>query len=68
MEDKSILIVQKAVLEAISKQDIDEFDKAELILNLFHFLDIDKYEVSRDILIRCQNEINVAAEEKRLKR
>lgn len=44
MDKKSLEIIRSKVLEVVSNTEIDLIDKMELILNLYHFLDPEKYE------------------------
>ena len=44
MTKESLEIIREKVLEVVSNTEIDLIDKMEIIINLYHFLDPDKYE------------------------
>jgi len=59
MEKKSLLIIQKTVLEAvnnINSPDVSQGDKVEALLNLSLLLDERFYNRAIEILMRHQNE------------
>lgn len=43
MKKESLEVVRLSLLNIIDKADIDQVDKTELIINLFHFLDPNSY-------------------------
>jgi hypothetical protein len=44
MNKESLEKVQEKVAELLNNTDIDAIDKVELLINLIHFLDPEKYE------------------------
>ena len=57
MKNDSLEKARDTIIEAISNLDINGVDKAELMVNLFHFLDKDKYKKNIQILkLKKENE------------
>lgn len=50
MKEESLNRIRLKMMEVITKEDIDEVDKLELLLNLYHFLDNNKYEKNIKVL------------------
>ena len=44
MSDDSLDIVREKVIEVVSNTKINNEDKAEILINLYHFLDKQKYK------------------------
>lgn len=52
MQSQSLERVLDIIVEAIANSDIEETDKVELLINLKHFLDPEKYSDNRDTLMQ----------------
>ena len=50
MNRESLEIVQEKVVDLLNDTHIETIDKIELLINLVHFLDPDKYEQNIEIL------------------
>lgn len=50
MKKESLEIVREKIIEVVSNEDIDTLDKMELLINLYNFLDIGKYNDNIKIL------------------
>ncbi len=50
MKEESLNRIRLKMMEVITKENIDEADKLELLLNLYHFLDNNKYEKNIKVL------------------
>lgn len=50
MNEESILKARDEILKVLEKLDIDNADKMELIINIYHFLDEKKYDKNIKIL------------------
>lgn len=57
MKKESLEEIRRLLIPVISNADIDAMDKTELLINLYHFLDIKNYEESINILIKKRNGI-----------
>ena len=57
MNEESLKRVRDEIIKTLEKTDIDNSDKLELIVNLYHFLDEKKYENNIKIL-RLNHEKN----------
>lgn len=44
MKEESLNKVREKIIDIINNEDIDNIDKIELMLNLYHFLSPEKYE------------------------
>lgn len=55
MKAESLEIIREKVLQVVSDSEIDQIDKVELLVNLYHLLDIRKYEEAIMLLQRRRN-------------
>lgn len=52
MEKESLIEIRTKLIEVISNSNINPVDKAELMINLYHFLDIKNYDEAIKTLIK----------------
>ena len=52
MEKESLIEIRTKLIEVISKTNINPVDRAELMINLYHFLDIKNYDEAIKVLIK----------------
>lgn len=50
MNEESLKRVRDEIIKVLEKLDIDNADKMELIINIYHFLDEKKYDKNIKIL------------------
>ena len=55
MNEESLVKARDEIIKALEKADIDNADRLELIINIYHFLDEKKYE-SNIKTLRLRNE------------
>ena len=55
MKADSLEIIREKVLQVVSDSEIDQIDKVELLVNLYHLLDIRNYEEAIMLLQRRRN-------------
>lgn len=60
MKQESLNIIRDKVMQVVSDSEIDQMDKVELLVNLYHLLDIRNYEEAIMLLQRRKsNEIPI---------
>ena len=52
MNKESLTIVQDKIVELLNNTNIPIYDKVELLINLYHFLNPDEYENNIKILVK----------------
>ena len=55
MKKESLEEARKIVITSINQSLINEIDKAELTINLYHFLDVNKYDENIKKLSKLPN-------------
>lgn len=60
MKQESLNIIRDKVMQVVSDSEIDQMDKVELLVNLYHLLDIRNYEEAIMLLQRRKsNEVPI---------
>jgi len=55
LNKESLETIRDDIIKLVSYSEIDKMDKIELLLNLYHFLDPEKYEKNIKILKKQKN-------------
>ena len=50
MKKESLEIVREKIIEVVSNEDINVYDKMELLINLYNFLEPEKYNKNIKVL------------------
>ena len=63
MQKESLIEIRNKIIDILYKSDIDPLDKGELAINLYHFLDEEKYESNVKILKSTKEDKQITIEE-----